>query len=47
MKLTETEFQTLVLRIEKLEARNRRWKRAFILFSLSTASAVAMGAKTA
>jgi hypothetical protein len=47
MELTETEFQTLVLRIEKLEVRNRRWKLAFTLFSLSMAFVVAMGAKTA
>lgn len=47
MKYTETEFQALAARVEKLEARNRRWKLVNALLLLSGVSVVLMGAKPA
>jgi hypothetical protein len=47
MKESATEFQTLVARVENLEAQNRRWKLASSLVSLFGVAFFLMGAKPA
>ena len=47
MKFTETDFQALAARLDKIESQNRRWKLAAILLAMSTSSLVLMAAKRA
>ncbi|HTT33174.1 MAG TPA: hypothetical protein VMH48_06200 [Methylomirabilota bacterium] len=47
MTFTENDFHSLVARVEKLEARNRRWKAATIGVALMAAAFVVLGAKPA
>src|SRR6266849_396822 len=42
-----SEIQILAVRVERLEAQNRRWKLISALFALSGVSLVLMGAKPA
>src|ERR1700739_373061 len=47
MKFTETDFEVLAARVEKLESRHRRWKAVSIVIGLFAASLIAMGARLA
>ena len=47
MQHTEPDFQALAARMDKLEAQNRRWKVASIVFALSIGSLLLMAAKPA
>ena len=47
MNSTNSEIQILAVRVERLEAQNRRWKLISALFALSGVSLVLMGAKPA
>lgn len=47
MQLTGNEAQSLTARMNKLESQNRRWKLATIALGLTSASLIAMAAKSA
>ena len=47
MNSMNSEIQILAVRVERLEAQNRRWKLISALFALSGVSLVLMGAKPA
>jgi hypothetical protein len=45
MRETNRDFQALAVRVEKLEAQNRRWKLMSVVIALTGASLVVMGAR--
>ena len=47
MNSPHSDFHSLMVRIEKLETQNRRWKLANALLLLSAVSVILMGAKSA